>query len=230
MNFSLCPTCLHFNAATASLCNACGASLENTPRTELPALPELVVSDPEWRAAALTEPEPDAPVEAPAPGSVKAAHRAAVRRRRIATAARHAFPTFGPRDVLVLDQDPAARDQLSRMLDDFGFCPCPARDIAEARDILATRTFAAAFLDIVLDGAYQSVEADLCRQIKLRDPHEQGRGPALIIVCERGRSVDRVRATLAGADGFLIKPAQRGDVVRALDESGVSLPSDSRQA
>jgi CheY-like chemotaxis protein len=225
MNYSLCPSCLHFNTAAASLCNNCGASLKDTPITELPQLPELVVSDPAWQA----EPAAKSPQRAePAPS--KAAHRAEVRRRRLAAAARHAFPTFAPRDVLVLDPDDGAREQLSQLLDEFGFCACPAHDIAEARELLATRTFAAAFLDIVLDGAYQSVEAELCRQVKLREPHQQGRGPALIIVSDRARSVDRVRATLAGADGFLVKPAQRGDVVRALDESGVALPTDSRQA
>ena len=224
MNYSLCPTCLHFNAADATLCNNCGASLEGSPIADLPALPELVVSDPAWQG----EPAAKSPQRAE-PVASKAAHRAAVRRRRLAAAARP-FPTFAPRDVLVLDPDDSAREQLSRLLDEFGFCACPAHDIAEARELLATRTFAAAFLDIVLDGAYQSVEADLCRQVKLREPHQQGRGPALIIVSDRARSVDRVRATLAGADGFLVKPAQRGDVVRALDESGVSLPTDSRQA
>ena len=229
MNYSLCPACLHFNPAIASSCNACGASLQDTPRTELPALPELVISDPDWQSTSVPERARRAAPEQAEPAAAKAAHRAAVRRNRMASAAKP-FPTFGPRDVLVLDPDAGEREQLSRMLDGFGFCAVPAHHIEEAREMLATRQFAAVFLDIVFDGGYQNAEAELCRQVKHGPPHSSGRRTALIIVSDRARSVDRVRATLAGVDAFLVKPAKRGDVVRALDESGVSLPSDSRQA
>ena len=228
MNYSLCPACLHFNPAVASVCSACGASLQDTPRTELPQLPELVVSDPDWQSGSVPKRAQQAAPEL-TPAMAKAAHRAAVRRNLMASAGPKPFPTFAPRDVLVLDPDTGEREQLSRMLDGFGFCAIPARDIDEAREMLAARQFAAVFLDIVLDGGYQNAEAELCRQVKQVPPHG-GRRPALIIVSDRARSVDRVRATLAGVDGFLVKPAKRGDVVRALDESGVPLPSDSRRA
>ena len=39
----------------------------------------------------------------------------------------------------------------------------------------------------------------------------------------------RVRASMAGADQFLVNPASRGDVARALDACGVDLPSDPRR-
>jgi hypothetical protein len=44
------------------------------------------------------------------------------------------------------------------------------------------------------------------------------------------RPADRVRATLVGADEFLVKPLQRGHIARALEACGVALPSDPRRA
>jgi CheY-like chemotaxis protein len=229
MTHRLCPSCLHFNEAIQTVCNSCGASLQDALRSELPSLPELIMSDPEWQAPGVADKAPQS-TAVPAPGAAKAAHRAAVRRNRLAAAGPRPFATFGPRDVLVMDQHAGERDHLSRLLDGFGFCAWPAVDIAGACELLSTRDFAAVFLDIVLDGSYQSPEAELCQQVKRAVPRSGGRSPALIIVADRALSVDRVRATLAGVDSFLVKPAKRGDVVRALDESGVSLPSDSRQA
>ncbi|WP_331644533.1 response regulator [Piscinibacter sp.] len=158
----------------------------------------------------------------------KAARRAAVRHARIAAALRESGPTSGSPDLLVLDPNDGDRKQLCRLLEGFGFCVHSAQNIAQAGEMLAARAFAAVFLDIALDGTYQSAGAELCRRVKRARPPTVGQAPALIIISEGERPVDRVRATLAGGDRFLVKPLSRGDVARALEDCDVTLPLDAR--
>ena len=160
----------------------------------------------------------------------KAARRAAVRRARLATAARESDATPGWSDLLLLDENDGTCKQLARLLEGFGFCVHSAKDIAQAGEMLAARPFAAVFLDIVLDGTYQSAGAELCRRVKRAPAPAMGQAPALIIISAGARPVDRVRAALAGVDGFLLKPLSRGDVVRTLEDHGVRLPLDARRS
>ena len=55
------------------------------------------------------------------------------------------------------------------------------------------------------------------------------RPSALIAIGERDRHADRVRMQLAGADMVLFRPVSRGDLARALQACGLSLPHDPRQ-
>ena len=206
---------------------------------ESPLHPQLVRSDPEPAFPAAVEAEPAAEqategigIAAPkgaAPETAKAAHRAAVRHARLARESPEIGATVGPPDVLVLDDNDAARAQLCSLIEGFGFRAHAARTHAEARAMLATRGFVAVFLDIVLSGTARDAAADLCQRVKQAPAHASGRAAALLIVGSGARPVDRVRASLAGADQFLVKPASRGDVVRALDACGVALPSDPRR-
>jgi CheY-like chemotaxis protein len=186
-------------------------------------IPELVPSDPVDASGNSVLPEVARSVK-------KAARRAAVRRARLATASRESGAASGLADLLVLDENDAARKQLSSLLEGFGFCVHAALSIAQAREMLAARPFAAVFLDIELDGTYQSAGADLCRRVKRVLTRTPGRAPALIIISERMRPVDRVRAAMAGSDRFLLKPLSRGDVVRALEDCEVFLPLDARRS
>ena len=198
------------------------------------SLPELVRSDPDfaWPGAldAGAESGDSVAPEVTRSAAKKAARRAAVRRARLATASRESGATSGSHDLLVLDENEGARKQLSSLLEGFGFCVHSAQNIAQAGEMLAARPFAAVFLDIVLDGTYQSAGAELCRRVKHAPQPTMGQAPALIIISERARPVDRVRAALAGVDGFLLKPLSRGDVVRTLEDRGVPLPLDARRS
>ncbi len=189
------------------------------------SLPEIVRSDPEFVCPSALDPGVDA--EPPTRSALKAAHRAVVRRARQSTALPDPGASLASPDVMLLEQNETDRVQLRSLLEDFGFCVHPARDIRQANAMLSARAFAAAFLDIVLDGAPCGPEAALCQRVKdQRQP--SGQATALIITSEGGRSVDRVRASLAGCDAFLRKPLGRGDVVRALQDGGVVLPLDAR--
>jgi CheY-like chemotaxis protein len=194
-------------------------SAAQSPAAQRPAeLPELVRSD------------PDVAPEITPSAAKKAARRAAVRRARLATAVPESDATSGWSDLLLLDENDGTRKQLVRLLESFGFCVHSAKDIAQAGEMLAARPFAAVFLDIVLDGMYQSAEAELCRRVKRTPAPARGQAPALIIISEGARPIDRVRAALAGVDGFLLKPLSRGDVVRTLEDHGVRLPLDARRS
>jgi CheY-like chemotaxis protein len=158
----------------------------------------------------------------------KAEHRAAVRRARLAAAIQSGESLRS--ELLVLDGDSAARHQLTTLLSGFGFLVHEAEDAVQAGRLLTSRAIAAAFLDIELDGAQRGAAAELCHRVKQVPARLQGRSPALIIMSSRSSSVERVRAAVAGADAFLRKPLTRGPVITALEDCGVGLPLDARQA
>lgn len=201
--------------------------------------PELIRSDPEPVFPAPIAADPSAVestqgVEAATlPGSAastsKANRRAAVRRARMAAQVPVVGATAGPPDVLVLDENDAARAELCGLLEAFGFKAHPARDPAEARALLASHGFVAVFLAVVLDGTDSDAAADLCLHIQQASAQPSGRTTALVIVGSGAQPVERVRASMAGADQFLVRPASRGSVARALDACGVALPSDPRR-
>ena len=164
----------------------------------------------------------------PPPPPSRFQRRAAVRRNRIAAELPAAPP--GPPDVLVLDANDTTRAELCQVLQGFGFRAFPARGPAEARTLLAARGFVAVFLDIVFDGTASDVSADLCQRARQPGLHVLGHSCALIVIDSGTRPVDRVRASLAGADQVLIRPASRGAVARALDACSMPLPNDPRRS
>ena len=217
--------------------------------------PELVRSDPDPVAPPTVPPPapawvagvpPTLPLSSAVPAATppakalpsKADRRAAVRRARLARDASASAAAAGPREVLVLDGIAATRTELCALLTGFGFIVRPARTHAEAFALLASHDFAAVFLDIVLDGYNEGVAFELCLRAKSApaagSPADSAPGSvqpgALIIVGSATRPVERVRASLAGADQFLARPASRGTLAKALDACGVALPCDPRRA
>ncbi len=212
------------------------------PATELiRSDPDAFVPPPIAQAPRLPEPLVGASINpigngrrdrpaAPASGTnKKSVRRAWVRRARLANMASAVHSARTTIDVLVLDEEAGARRQLCSLLEAFGFCPVPAQSLAEAAELAATRPFAAAFLDIVLDGTHHGAGLDLCQRVKDVSEAACGRAAAVIVTSGHVKAVDRVRASLAGGDAFLVKPLGRGDVARALDACEVALPSDARR-
>lgn len=157
--------------------------------------------------------------------AAKAARRAAVRRARLGQATPAPGEPQAASEVLVLDREDGARALLSTLLGAFGFRVESAVNIDQGAALCATRSFAAVFVDIVLDGSDGGAGVDLCKQIK-----QTGEPPVLVLVSSQLRPVERVRATLAGCDGLLLKPVTRGAVARTLEACGLSLPADARRA
>jgi CheY-like chemotaxis protein len=164
---------------------------------------------------------PAAPAELDPRISTKAQVRRAVRRAQRAGAAAATLMT----DVLVLDADDTDRAALSALLERFGFVVHATTDVAQAAELLAQRSYAAAFLEVAFDGSDRGAGIELCRRVK-----ESEAALALIVVSGRLDPSDQVRARLAGADVHLTKPLSRGDVARSLEGCGVGLPADARRA
>ena len=209
------------------------------PPAEAPPALELIRSDPEDafryngfidERGAARPPGQASPLASEAERrDAKAARRAAVRRVRIARQAAQSSAALAPADVLVLDPDEPSREALCTLLEGFGFRVDRAHSAAHAGEMLSSRSFAAVFLDIALDGSDQGAGLELCQRAQDLPAGAEGQPLALIILADQARPMDRVRAELAGGKRFLIKPAGRGDVVRALEECGVALPADARR-
>ncbi|MDL2338054.1 MAG: response regulator [Pseudomonadota bacterium] len=209
------------------------APLDLTLRTldELPVLDDVAptadILPPGVVIRSDPAPGPRPTVAITRPPATKAARRAAVRRNRLSASTAPAGSP--PADVLVLEHDDSAREQLCGLLEAFGFRAHPVHSAVHALRMLDAKHFVAAFLDLVFDGPDQRAGIDLCHRVKTEAPHSAGRVSALIVVSGSTRPVERVRATLAGSDAFLSKPVTRGSVAQALEACGVALPSDSRR-
>jgi CheY-like chemotaxis protein len=252
-----CAACDTINARTREACHHCHAPLrfESTavPEVPLPVIPVLTEDgeDPvpeDWRLAlrddALIEGsmapaahsapprpppllvgDPDAPRHPPVQAKAefaeaKARRRAAVRRSQ--QLRQPLPPPPAARDVLVLEPDPASRTQVCAVLEAFGFRPHVAVSVAEAEGLSLRRHHVVAFLGLGDDAL---PAAELCGRLR---NFARMRPSALIAIGERDRHSDRVRMQLAGADMVLFRPVSRGDLARALEACGLSLPQDPR--
>lgn len=254
-----CPSCTQINPSEANFCIACGAELPVAPgatdividlfrlEVDVDTVPAVHLDAPElqrWFDSSThgidTAHAPldltlrsldDSPTASPAlpPSVTKAARRAAVRRSRLSDHRPSEDKATVPADVLVLERDDGACEQLCSLLENFGFRAHPVQTPVQAVRMLDAKHFAAAFLDLTFDGPQQRASVDLCQRVKTEAPHTPGAMSALIIILGSTRPVERVRATLAGGDVFLVKPMTRGAVAQALEACGVALPADSRR-
>jgi len=156
--------------------------------------------------------------------AAKVAARAAAR-RRLAGDGSEPRATEPLRDALVLDRDEAAGMLLCTLLERFGFDAMWVRSIGQAGAQLGARAFAAYFLDLTLDGEGLA----LVQRIHKLPVPEGHPAPAVLLVTAQLNPADRVRATLAGIKAPLTKPVSRGEVARALESCGVTLPADARR-
>ncbi len=120
----------------------------------------------------------------------------------------------GPR-VLIVEDSRTQAWQLSILLEDNGFRPEIAPDIARARELLRTRRFELVVTDLMLpDG----VGFDLCRQIKsdaaLRSV------PVLILTSETDPA-NVLHGLEAGAEGYMTK-GRENDVILARVREAIS--------
>lgn len=187
---------------------------------EVPILDDVVEMPP---AAAAPPPEPASPEALRR--AAKTAARAAARRARLASARADAGPVEPLRDVLVLDPDPAANEQLCTQLLRFGFEPHAVASISQAIRPLIMQPFAAIFLDIPLD----DTGVALLQRIRELPAPPDHPGPAVLMMAAQLDPAQRVLAELAGLGAPLVKPLSRGDVARALEAAEVALPADARR-
>ncbi len=164
--------------------------------------------------APVSQPPATAPESAPAPESASLAHPlpAPAEDRAPGPAARSpsvpanlvVFPRSAERSppprvrVLIVDDSPTVRHQLTVALSRTGLVCDPAASAEEALEKLSHQHYDLALVDVVMPGVdgYK-----LTRQMRRRH-----RGLPVIILTSRSSPFDLARGALAGCDSFLVKP------------------------
>ena len=121
--------------------------------------------------------------------------------------------TTSDAEILVVDDSDIALKFMAGSLQRHGIAVQLARSGEEALQHVANGNFAFVFLDVTMPGidGYQT-----CKLIKKR-PYLPGRkAPRVVMLTSRDGLVDKMRATLAGCDGYLTKPLQQDALMRLL--------------
>ncbi|MGH7308289.1 MAG: response regulator [Candidatus Rokuibacteriota bacterium] len=136
--------------------------------------------------------------------------------------------TGAPRHILVVEDDPDARQTLRLMLEFDGHHVDVAGDGDHAIDVALARRPQVVLLDIGLPGMDGYEVARRLRQAL-------GSQVLLVALTGYGRHEDQVRALSAGCDAHLLKPVDRALLRRVIDRqgrprNGPPIPPDARSA
>ena len=135
-------------------------------------------------------------------------------RARVATTTQF---SGGGRDVLVVDDSAIARKFLKQRLEQLGYRVQQANDGESALEMITHHSFALVFVDMVLGPPHSVDGLQVCQFAKQRPAFGAHSTPAVVVVTGQAGSTHRVRASLAGCDGFLTKPLIEADFIDTLD-------------
>ncbi|MBB4659101.1 response regulator transcription factor [Parvularcula dongshanensis] len=113
-------------------------------------------------------------------------------------------PADAPPRILIVEDDGALRTLLSRSLRERGFEATGVRSGPQMREVMEENGFDLIILDIMLPGTNG---LDLCRWIR---SHSE---VPIIIVSARGDNTDRIVGLELGADDYVPKPVDVGELV-----------------
>jgi two-component system, NarL family, nitrate/nitrite response regulator NarL len=112
--------------------------------------------------------------------------------------------------VLIVDDDADFRSLVAALLSRAGFSPLEAPTGEEALAIVRQERPALVLLDVALPGVNGY---EVCRQLR----EEWGEGLAIIFISgTRIESLDRVAGLLIGADDYILKPCDPGELLARL--------------
>ena len=124
----------------------------------------------------------------------------------------------GGREVLVVDDSSIARKFLKQRLEQFGYRVQQANDGESALEMITHHAFTLVFVDMVL-GPPNSVDGlQVCQFAKQRPAFGARSTPNVVVVTGQSGSSHRVRAALAGSDGFLTKPLIEAEFLETLEK------------
>lgn len=109
--------------------------------------------------------------------------------------------------VLVVDDDDGLREQICRYLGDNGFETAAAASAPAMDRALASRSFDAVVLDVMMPG---EDGLSVCRRLS------QTRGPAILFMSALGEELDRILGLELGADDYLAKPCNPRELLARL--------------
>jgi CheY-like chemotaxis protein len=127
--------------------------------------------------------------------------------------------------VLVVDDSEIARRFLQSKLERFGLDIDLAATSGDALAMMARRTYDLVFLDMELGEGSELDGLALCQRIK-RGQASAAPLATVVMVTAHDGELDRVRAALAGCDGFLGKPLDDAELGRLLGRHGLALRAD----
>ena len=189
----------------------------------LPDPPVPVAAPPALRRSGDDGPSPLRPVERPVERQAERLADSAARRQRRAAALRPVVV----RRVLIVDDSDVALAFLERHLHRHDLAVDSASTSSQAIALLTQRSYGMVFLDIDLGEQSEMDGLALCQHIKRRHVHPGGQAPMVVLVSAFSEAVDRVRGSLAGADGHLGKPLDVAALDRMLQTHGLG-SADSR--
>jgi two-component system, OmpR family, response regulator len=133
--------------------------------------------------------------------------------------ARRAKPRDARPTILVVNEDPLAREFLSDLLERAGYATREAATGFEA--LLAARASrpSAVLLDVTLSGI---TGYDLCRSLREEFGEEL---PIIFLSGERTDTLDRVAGLLIGADDYVVEPFAKEELIARIGRSLTRLRS-----
>jgi CheY-like chemotaxis protein len=111
--------------------------------------------------------------------------------------------------VLVVDDEPDAREMVKRVLEECDADVVTAGSAGEALDMMRSQPADVLISDI---GMPEQDGYDLIRKLRRLDPHQGGRTPAAALTA-LARPEDRVRALRAGYQLHLAKPVNPAELI-----------------
>ena len=104
--------------------------------------------------------------------------------------------------VLVVDDSDIVRRTMLRKINDYGHTTDLAANGEEAMAMLLNNKYRVIFLDVMMPGLDG---LEICKRIKRSAEYK---GTAVYMLTSKDGMFDRVRATIAGCDGYLVKPLE----------------------
>ncbi len=104
--------------------------------------------------------------------------------------------------VLVVDDSDIVRRTMLRKINDYGHTTDLAANGEEAMAMLLNNKYRVIFLDVMMPGLDG---LEICKRIKRSAEYK---GTAVYMLTSKDGMFDRVRATMAGCDGYLVKPLE----------------------
>lgn len=152
--------------------------------------------------------------EVPAPASVSLARMTAPIREAMApTPADDSDPDAA--HILVVDDSDIALRFMQMRLSRLRFQVSLASSGDEALRMLEMRRYAFVFLDVMMEGidGFQ-----VCKRIKRKDYPVGVEPPHVIMLTSKGGPIDKLRGTIAGCDGYLVKPLNELELVNVITQ------------
>jgi DNA-binding response OmpR family regulator len=102
------------------------------------------------------------------------------------------------KQLLLLEDDAATASAVAAGFGSLGFAVCQAAEVGEALALVASRSFDAAILDLMVPGGSGYLVLQALREQDARVP--------VLVISARDRLEDRVDGLDRGADDYLVKP------------------------